>query len=50
MSLKAKLICITTISLSLEILLKENHRFMSSCFELISVSSPDKEMAEVERD
>jgi hypothetical protein len=50
MSLKAKLICITKISLFLEILLKENHRFMSQCFDVIGVSSPDKELAEVERD
>lgn len=50
MSLNAKLIRITTISLSLEILLKEKNRFMSQYFEVIGASSPGKDLAEVEKD
>lgn len=50
MSLNAKLIRITTISLALEILLKEKQCFMSQYFEVIGVSSPCKELAEVEKD
>jgi glycosyltransferase involved in cell wall biosynthesis len=48
--LKAKLIRITTVPLSLKVLLKGQHRFMSEHFEVIGVSSPGKELAEVKND
>lgn len=48
--MKTKLIRITTIPLSLKILLKGQHRFMSEYFEVIGVSSPGKELEEVKSD
>lgn len=48
--MKAKLIRITTIPLSLKILLKGQHRFMSNHFEVIGVSSHGKELDEVKND
>lgn len=48
--MKAKLIRITTVPLSLRVLLKGQHRFMSEHFEVIGVSSPGKELADVEKD
>lgn len=48
--MKAKLIRITTVPLSLKVLLKGQHRFMSEHFEVIGVSSPGKELAEVKND
>lgn len=48
--MKAKLIRITTVPLSLKVLLKGQHRFMSEHFEVIGVSSPGKELAEVKKD
>lgn len=48
--MKAKLIRITTIPLSLKILLKGQHRFMSNHFEVIGVSSHGKELDEVKNE
>ena len=48
--MKAKLIRITTVPLSLKILLKGQHRFMSEHFDVIGVSSPGKELDEVKND
>lgn len=48
--MKAKLIRITTVPLSLKILLKGQHRFMSEYFDVIGVSSPGKELDEVKND
>jgi glycosyltransferase involved in cell wall biosynthesis len=48
--LKTKLIRITTIPLSLKVLLKGQHRFMSEHFEVIGVSSAGKELEEVKND
>lgn len=48
--MKAKLIRITTVPLSLKVLLKGQHRFMSEHFEVMGVSSPGKELAEVKND
>lgn len=48
--LKTKLIRITTVPLSLKILLKGQHRFMSEHFDVIGVSSPGKELDEVKKD
>lgn len=48
--MKAKLIRITTVPLSLKVLLKGQHRFMSEHFDVIGVSSPGKELAEVKKD
>lgn len=48
--MKAKLIRITTVPLSLKILLKGQHRFMSEHFDIIGVSSPGKELDEVKND
>lgn len=48
--MKTKLIRITTIPLSLKLLLKGQHRFMSKHFEVIGVSSPGKELDEVKND
>lgn len=48
--MKAKLIRITTIPLSLKLLLKGQHRFMSEHFEVIGVSSSGKELNEVKND
>lgn len=48
--MKAKLIRITTVPLSLKVLLKGQHRFMSEHFDVIGVSSPGKELAEVKND
>lgn len=48
--MKAKLIRITTIPLSLKLLLKGQHRFMSKHFEVIGVSSFGKELDEVKND
>ncbi|MBO9693685.1 MAG: glycosyltransferase family 4 protein [Chryseobacterium sp.] len=48
--MKAKLIRITTVPLSLKILLKGQHRFMSEHFDVIGVSSPGKELEEVKND
>ncbi|KFF02593.1 glycosyl transferase family 1 [Chryseobacterium luteum] len=48
--MKAKLIRITTVPLSLKVLLKGQHRFMSEHFEVIGVSSPGKELADVKKD
>jgi len=48
--LKTKLIRITTIPLSLKLLLKGQHRFMSEHFEVIGVSSHGKELEEVKND
>ncbi len=45
--MKAKLIRITTVPVSLKILLKGQHRFMSEHFEVIGVSSSGKELFEV---
>ncbi|MCJ7933008.1 MAG: glycosyltransferase family 4 protein [Chryseobacterium sp.] len=50
LSLKAKLIRITTIPLSLKVLLKGQHQFMSNHFEVIGVSSPGKELEEIKYD
>ncbi|WP_307271982.1 glycosyltransferase family 4 protein [Chryseobacterium sp. W4I1] len=49
-NLKTKLIRITTIPLSLKLLLKGQHRFMSEHFEVIGVSSHGKELEEVKND
>ncbi len=48
--MKAKLIRITTVPLSLKVLLKGQHRFMSEHFDVIGVSSPGKELEEVKND
>jgi glycosyltransferase involved in cell wall biosynthesis len=48
--LKTKLVRITTVPLSLKILLKGQHRFMSEHFDVIGVSSPGKELDEVKKD
>lgn len=48
--MKTKLIRITTIPLSLKVLLKGQHRFMSEHFEVIGVSSAGKELEEVKND
>lgn len=48
--MKTKLIRITTVPLSLKILLKGQHRFMSEHFDVIGVSSPGKELDEVKKD
>lgn len=48
--MKAKLIRITTIPLSLKVLLKGQHRYMSEHFDVIGVSSPGKELDEVRTD
>lgn len=48
--MKAKLIRITTVPLSLKILLKGQHRFMSEHFDVIGVASPGKELDEVKND
>lgn len=48
--MKTKLIRITTIPLSLKLLLKGQHRFMSEHFEVIGVSSHGKELEEVKND
>ncbi len=48
--MKAKLIRITTVPLSLKILLKGQHRFMSEHFDVIGVSSPGKELEDVKKD
>jgi glycosyltransferase involved in cell wall biosynthesis len=45
--LKAKLIRITTIPASLKVLLKGQNQFMSDYFEVIGVSSPEKELGEI---
>lgn len=42
-----KLLRITTVPVSLKILLKGQHRFMSRYFEVVGVSSPGKELTEV---
>lgn len=48
--MKTKLVRITTVPLSLKILLKGQHRFMSEHFDVIGVSSPGKELDEVKKD
>jgi glycosyltransferase involved in cell wall biosynthesis len=48
--LKAKLIRITTVPLSLKVLLKGQHRFMSEHFDVIGISSSGKELDEVKND
>ncbi len=48
--MKPKLIRITTVPLSLKILLKGQHRFMSEHFDIIGVSSPGKELDEVKNE
>lgn len=45
--MKIKLIRITTVPLSLKVLLKGQHRFMSKYFEVIGISSSGKELSEV---
>ena len=45
-----KLIRITTVPGSLKTLLKGQHRFMSSHFEVIGVSSAEEALQEVKRD
>jgi len=51
MSIEPKIIRITTVPLSLKILLKGQHRFMSSNgFEVIGVSSQEKELEEVQNE
>lgn len=48
--MKAKLIRITTVPISLKVLLKGQHRFMSDHFQVIGVSSSGKELDEVRND
>lgn len=48
--MKSKLIRITTIPLSLKVLLRGQLNFMSNYFEVIGISSADKELKEVEDD
>ncbi|GEM52273.1 glycosyl transferase family 1 [Empedobacter brevis NBRC 14943 = ATCC 43319] len=48
--LKTKLIRITTIPLSLKVLLRGQLRYMSNYFEVIGVSSNDKELEEVKNE
>lgn len=48
--MQIKLIRITTVPLSLKILLKGQHRFMSHYFKVIGVSSYGKELEEVKQD
>lgn len=45
--MKTKLIRITTVPISLRVLLKGQHRFMSQHFEVIGISSQGKELNEV---
>lgn len=47
---KPKLIRITTISPSLKVLLKGQHKFMSSHFEVIGISSGYKELLDVQKE
>lgn len=47
---KPKLLRITTIPLSLEVLLKGQHRFMSNHFEVIGVSSKGEEIERVQKE
>lgn len=46
---KPKLIRITTIGVSLKILLKGQHQFMSNFYEVLGVSSPSEELYEVHK-
>ncbi|MGV0922715.1 glycosyltransferase family 4 protein [Empedobacter tilapiae] len=48
--MQTKLIRITTIPLSLKVLLKGQLKFMSNHFEVIGISSSDKELEEVKND
>ena len=48
--MKPKLIRITTVPISLKILLKDQLKFMNQYFNVIGVSSQDKEMSDVEKD
>lgn len=50
MKLKAKLIRITTVPVSLKVLLKGQHRFMSEHFDVIGVSSAGNELDDVKND
>ncbi|RYY12991.1 MAG: glycosyltransferase family 1 protein, partial [Chitinophagaceae bacterium] len=47
MASQQKIIRITTVPISLKVLLKKQLRFMSDHFEVVGVSSPGKELAEV---
>jgi glycosyltransferase involved in cell wall biosynthesis len=47
---KIKLLRITTVPISLKILLKDQLKFMNQYFNVIGVSSQDKEMSDVEKD
>ncbi len=44
-----KIIRITTVPVSLKVLLKDQLKFMSAYFDVIAISSPEKELKEVEK-
>ena len=46
--MKAKLIRITTVPISLRVLLKDQLKFMNQYFDMIAVSSQGKELKKVE--
>ncbi len=50
MTKKKKLIRITTVSISLKVLLKDQLKFMNNHFDVIGVSSEGKELKEVEKE
>lgn len=48
--MKAKLFRITTVPISLKVLLKGQHRYMSKHFEIVGISSQGKELKDVQAD
>lgn len=48
--MKPKLIRITTVPISLKILLKDQLRFMNRYFDVVGISSPGRELADVQHD